>query len=153
MASRFFSSCLSNFVSLKFNTSGRFSVKVNTTWPKERDSETKKMTHKGWQSIFFHFQILLSHNNNHSTAPCGLAAASNVDKGGGGSMPLDSDQSGKLQRSTLIYLSPLLPLCLIGPSQSAQSIPSLYYLGLTLVKSYLFLQLSLSSHSALVEYL
>ena len=38
---------------------------------------------------FLFFQILLSHNNNHLTAPCGLAAASDVGgererKGGGG---------------------------------------------------------------------
>ena len=40
------------------------------------------------ERFFFRFQILLSHNNNHLTAPCGLAAASNVErekeKGGGG---------------------------------------------------------------------
>ena len=72
-------------------SSGRFSVKVNTTWPKERDSETKKRTNKGWESFFFFcFQILLSHNNNHLTALCDLAAASDVgeererERGGGG---------------------------------------------------------------------
>ena len=36
--------------------------------------------------FFFCFQILLSHNNNHLTVPCGLAAASDVEgeRGGGG---------------------------------------------------------------------
>ena len=54
---------------------------------------------------FFSSQILLSHNNNHLTAPCGLAAASDVGgdterKGGGGAlMRLDSDQSRTLHRS------------------------------------------------------
>ena len=36
---------------------------------------------------FFFFQIPLSHNNDHLTAPCGLAAASDVEaerEGGGG---------------------------------------------------------------------
>ena len=28
---------------------------------------------------FFFFQILLSYNNNHLIAPCGLAAASDVE--------------------------------------------------------------------------
>ena len=40
------------------------------------------------ERFFFRFQILLSHNNNHLTAPCGLAAASDVarerERGGGG---------------------------------------------------------------------
>ena len=40
------------------------------------------------ERFFFLFQIPLSHNNNHLTAPCGLAAASDVEaereKGGGG---------------------------------------------------------------------
>ena len=55
---------------------------------------------------FLFFQILLSHNNNHLTAPCGLAAASDVGGererkggGGGGLMRLDSDQSRTLHRS------------------------------------------------------
>ena len=39
---------------------------------------------KDGRAIFFRFQILLSHNNNHLTAPCGLAAASDVESGGGG---------------------------------------------------------------------
>ena len=30
------------------------------------------------ERVFFCFQILLSHNNNHLTAPCGLAAASDM---------------------------------------------------------------------------
>ena len=38
---------------LKSTTSGRFSVKVNTTWPKERKSETKKREKKGRESNFF----------------------------------------------------------------------------------------------------
>ena len=41
----------------------------------------------GERFFFFCFQILLSHNNNHLTAPCGLAAASDVEgereRGGG----------------------------------------------------------------------
>ena len=80
---------------LKSTTSGRFSVKVNTTWPKERDSETRKRTNKERESIVFLFcfvfcfQILLSPHNNHLTALCGLAAASDVEgererEGGGG---------------------------------------------------------------------
>ena len=49
----FFLLCLSNFISLtKSTTSGRFSVKVNTTWPKERESEIKKRTNKGPDSGF-----------------------------------------------------------------------------------------------------
>ena len=42
------------------------------------------------ERFFFLFQIPLSHNNNHLTAPCGLAAASDVEAererkvGGGG---------------------------------------------------------------------
>ena len=42
------------------------------------------------ERFFFRFQILLSHNNNHLTAPRGLAAASDVEverereRGGGG---------------------------------------------------------------------
>ena len=39
---------------------------------------------KDGRAIFFRFQSLLSHNNNHLTAPCGLAAASDVESGGGG---------------------------------------------------------------------
>ena len=69
--------------------------------------------------FFFCFQILLSHNNNHLTAPCGLAAASNVEEererrergwgGGGRLMRLDTDQSRTLQRNTLMDLPSLLP--------------------------------------------
>ena len=88
--------------------------------------------------FFCCFQILLSHNNNHLTAPCGLAAASDVEgererggereregererdrerereregggEGGGRLMRLDSDQSRTLQRNTLMDLPPLLP--------------------------------------------
>ena len=66
---------------------------------------------------FFCFQILLSHNNNHLTAPCGLAAASDVEEereregggGGGRLMRLDTDQSRTLQRNTLMDLPSLLP--------------------------------------------
>ena len=44
------------------------------------------------ERFFFRFQILLSHNNNHLTAPRGLAAACDVEvererereRGGGG---------------------------------------------------------------------
>ena len=66
------------------------------------------------ERFFFRFQILLSHNNNHLTAPCGLAAASDVeverDRGvGGGLMRLDSDQSRTLERNTLMDLPSLLP--------------------------------------------
>ena len=66
------------------------------------------------EQFFFRFQILLSHNNNHFTAPCGLAAASDVEgereRGGGGRlMRLDSDQSRTLQRNTLMDLPSLLP--------------------------------------------
>ena len=38
------------------------------------------------ERFFFRFQILIRHNNNHLTAPCGLAAANDVeverDRGG-----------------------------------------------------------------------
>ena len=66
------------------------------------------------ERFFFRFQILLSHNNNHLTVPCGLAAASDVEgerEGGGGGerlMRLDSDQCRTLQRNTLMDL-PSLP--------------------------------------------
>ena len=96
----------------------------------KRDSDTKKRTNKGWESVFFFFQIPLSHNNNHLTAPCGLAAASDVEaereKGGGGGklMRLDSDQSRTLQCSTLNNWQishHSTPLCLIGPLQSVRT--------------------------------
>ena len=53
--------------------------------------------------LFFLLPNLLSHNNNHLTAPCGLAAASDVEgerkRGGGRLIRLDSDQS----RATVHY--------------------------------------------------
>ena len=73
---------------------------------------------KGRESVvfffFFCFQILLSHHNNHLAALCGLAAATDVEgererEGGGKLMRLDSDQSRRVQRSTLVDLPPLLP--------------------------------------------
>ena len=65
---------------------------------------------KDGRAVFFLFQILLSHNNNHLTAPCGLAAASDVEgERERGLMRLDSDQSRTLQRNTLMDLPSLLP--------------------------------------------
>ena len=74
------------------------------------------------ERFFFRFQIVSSHNNNHLTAPCGLAAASDVkrrEREGGERLmrldndqrPLDSYQSRTLQRNTLMDLPsvPALP--------------------------------------------
>ena len=67
------------------------------------------------ERFFFRFQILLSHNNNHLTAPCGLAAASDVEgerEGGRGEAHgagQCNDQSRTLQRNTLMDLPSLLP--------------------------------------------
>ena len=112
--------------------------------------ETKKRTNEGWESVFFFFsQILLCHNNNDLTAPCGLVAASNVEAererlgggggGGGRFMRLDSDQSCTLQRSTLMDLPPLLP-ALPYRSDTECAHTSMHsislYLGLTLVMSH-----------------
>ena len=67
---------------MKSKTVGSFSVKVNTTLPNERDSETKKRKNKGCQSILC-FKTLLSQSvqcsisrKNHLTGPCGLVTVS-----------------------------------------------------------------------------
>ena len=98
------------------------------------------------ERFFFRFQILLSHNNNHLTAPCGLAAASDIEgereRGGGGRrlMRLDSDQSCTLQqRNTLMDLPsllPALPYRSVTECAHTSMHPISLYLGLTLVKSY-----------------
>ena len=103
------------------------------------------------ERFFFRFQILLSHNNNHLTAPCGLGAANDVERerrGGGGERlmqldndqgPLDSDQSCTLQRNTLMDLPSLPALPYLSHSVAAHTpMHSIsLYLGLTLAKSYL----------------
>ena len=65
--------------------------------------------------FFFSLPNSASHHNNHLTAPCGLAAASDVEgeRGGGSSCdwtvtnPIHCDTG---QRSTLMDLPPLLPV-------------------------------------------
>ena len=133
----FFLLCLVTLFLLKSTTSGRFSVKVNTTWPKERGSETKKRTNKGRESVLFCFQILLSHHNNHLTAFYGLAAASNVEgerereREREKLMLLDSDQSYTVQHSKLVDLLPLLPaLPYRSVTDCAHSVRSTANLGL-----------------------
>ena len=79
--------------------------------------------------LFFPFQILLSHNNNHLTASCGLAAASKVEGererggGGGGGCSCGWTVTNPVHNiAAQWWIShPSSPLCLIGPLQSAHT--------------------------------
>ena len=69
--------------------------------------------------FFFRFQILLSHNNNHLTAPCGLAAASDVE---GEAHAAEQWPIPYITTQHVEWISHhSSPLCLIGASQSART--------------------------------
>ena len=127
----FFLLCLSNFISLKVNELG--------------------------QILSFYFQILLSHHNNDLTAPCDQVAASDLEgeSGTGSSCGWTVTNAWQYYAAHWWISHHSSRLCLIGLSQITRTvsphthprIPSLYCVGLTLV----FLGLSLSTHSALIE--
>ena len=75
----FFLLCLSDFISLKVKHPRADSRLKSTPHGQRKEiARQRKGRIKDGRAVFFRFQILLSHNNNHLTAPYGLAAASDV---------------------------------------------------------------------------
>ena len=110
---------------LKSTTSGRFSVKVNTIWPKQRESETKKRNNKGRESGF-----CLPPNSVESPQQslCGLAAASDVEgetERGGGSCGWTVTNPVQYNAAHWWISHHSSPLCLIGPLQIARTVSDL----------------------------